>query len=260
MTVVAVLVDPPRDGLVLPDLPDETPLSAAEATRLYEAMVSDLLLAVAESGGDLLVNYRSDDQLPDEHVPEGSDAEAEVRDLVADVLEEDQREDARVEVQVGSSRSARVGNTVTHLLEAEGVQSAAVLEPDAPTLLRKDVDSAAMKLRRSEVVLGPADDGDVYFAGFTDPVDFEDALSAPAVENLNARAVDAGHGVDFLPGRRRVTSAGALRTLVSELRARRASGRLVPAYTTALVEDLGLRVEGGDGGEGGGEEPTLTRA
>jgi len=256
MTVVAVLVDPPRDGLVLPDLPDETPLSAAEATRLYEAMVSDLLLAVAESGGDLLVNYRSDDQLPDEHVPGGADAEAEVRDLVADVLDEDQRESARVEVQVGSSRSARVGNTVTHLLEAEGVQSAAVLEPDAPTLLRKDVDSAAMKLRRSEVVLGPADDGDVYFAGFTDPVDFEDALSAPAVENLNARAVDAGHGVDFLPGRRRVASAGALRTLVSELRARRAAGRLVPAYTTALVEDLGLRVEGGGGDAG---EPTLTR-
>lgn len=247
MTVVAVLVDPPRDGLVLPDLPAETPLSASEATRLYEAMVSDLLLAIAESGGDLLVNYRGDDQLPDDHVPAGADAEAEVQALVSEVLDEDQLADARVEVQVGSSRSARVGNTVTHLLETEDVQSAAVLEPEAPTLLRKDADSAAMKLRRSEVVLGPADDGDIYFAGFTEPVDFEDALSAPALENLNARAVDAGYDVDFLPGRRRATTAGALRTLVSEVRSRRASNRLVPAYTAALVEDLGLRVEGGDG-------------
>ena len=252
MTVVAVLVDPPRDGLVLPDLPAETPLSAGQATRLYEAMVSDALLAAAESGGDLLVNYRSDDQLPDEHVPEGADAEAEVRALVEDVLDEEQAEAARVEVQVGSSRSARIGNTVTHLLETEEVGSAAVLEPDVPTLLRKDVDSAAMKLRRSEVVLGPADDGDVYFAGFKSPVDFEGAFEPPAVENANARAVDAGHDVDFLAARRRVRTGGALRTLVSELRARRAAGRLVPAYTTALVEDLGLRVDEDEGGE-----PTL---
>ena len=252
MTVVAVLVDPPRDGLVLPDLPAETPLSVGEATRLYEAMVSDALLAAAESGGDLLVNYRSDEQLPDEHVPADADAESEVRALVEDVLDEDQLEDARVEVQVGSSRSARVGNTVTHLLEREDVASVAVLEPDVPAFLRKDVDSAAMKLRRSEVVLGPADDGDLYFAGFKAPVDFEDAFEAPALENVNARAVDAGHDVDFLAGRRRVRSAGALRTLVSELRARRAAGRLVPAYTTALVEDLGLRVDDDEDGE-----PTL---
>ena len=254
MTVVAVLVDPPRDGLVLPDLPAETPLSASQATRLYEAMVSDALLAAAESGGDLLVNYRSDDQLPDEHVPGDADAETEVRALVEGALDdEDQLGDARVEVQVGSSRSARVGNTVTHLLETEEVQSVAVLEPEVPTLLRKDVDSAAMKLRRSEVVLGPADDGDLYYAGFKAPVDFEDAFEAPALENLNARAVDAGHDVDFLAGRRRVRSAGALRTLVAELRARRAAGRLVPAHTTALVEELGLRVDGDV--EGG--SPTL---
>jgi hypothetical protein len=252
MTVVAVLVDPPRDGLVLPDLPAETPLSAGQARQLYEAMVSDALLAAAESGGDLLVNYRSDDQLPDEHVPEGADAEAEVRALVEEVLDEEQLEDARIEVQVGSSRSARVGNTVTHLLETEEVGSVALLEPDAPTFLRKDVDSAAMKLRRSEVVLGPADDGDLYFAGFKAPVDFEDAFAAPALENVNARAADAGHEVDFIAGRRRVRTGSALRTLVSELRARRAAGRLVPAYTTALVEDLGLRVdEDADG------EPTL---
>jgi hypothetical protein len=216
-------------------------------------MVSDALLAAAESGGDLLVNYRDDDQLPDEHVPEGADAEAAVRALVEDVLDEDQLEAARVEVQVGSSRSARVGNTVTHLLDAEEAGSVAVLEPEVPTLLRKDVDSAAMKLRRSETVLGPADDGDLYFAGFKTPVDFEGAFEAPALENVNARAVDAGHDVDFIASRRRVRSAGALRALVSELRARRAAGRLVPAYTTALVEDLGLRVDGDD--EDG--EPTL---
>ncbi|MCF2207756.1 DUF2064 domain-containing protein [Halobacterium salinarum] len=246
MPVAAVLVDPPRDGLVLPTLPDETPLSSDEATRLYEAMVADILHAVAESNSELLVNYRPDDQLPDV-VPDG-DAESEVRALVDDALDGDQHEAARVEVQVGSSRSARVGNTVTHLLENGGAQSVAVIEPDAPTLLRKDIDSAAMKLRRSEVVLGPADGGDVYFAGFTEPVDFKRALEAPAVENVNARAVDAGYDVDFLPGRRRIGSARALQTLVAAIRARHASGRLVPAHTTAIIESLGLRVAADESG------------
>jgi len=118
-------------------------------------MAADAFLAAVESGGELLVNYRSDDDIPDEHVPTDADAEAEVRALVDAVLDDEQREDARVEVQVGSSKAARVGNTVSHLLEREGVTSAAAVEPDAPLFLRKDVDSAAMKLRRSPVVLGP---------------------------------------------------------------------------------------------------------
>ncbi|MFC3476690.1 DUF2064 domain-containing protein [Halobacterium litoreum] len=247
MTVVAVTLDPPRDGLVLPALPETSPLSASEATELYEAMAADAFLAAAESGGDLLVNYRSDDQLPDEHVPEGADAEAAVRALVDDVLDDEQAEDARVEVQVGSSKSARVGNTITHLLESEGANSAAVLEPDAPLFLRKDVDSAAMKLRRSPVVLGPAREGQLYFAGFREPIDFADAFEAPALENVNARAVDAGRDVDFLASVGRVRTGEDLVSLVSELRARRAAGRLVPAYTTAFVEDRGLRVEAEDG-------------
>jgi hypothetical protein len=248
MTVVAVRLDPPRDGLVLPDLPDTSPLAAAAAPRLYEAMAMDAMLAAAESGGDLLVNYRGEDSLPAEFAREDGTAESQARTLVEDALEEDAVADARVEVQVGSSRSARVGNTITHLLESEGANSAAVLEPDAPLFLRKDVDSAAMKLRRSEVVLGPAQDGDLYFAGFTEPVDFENAFAAPALENVNARAIDAGHDVDFVGTTRRLQTGADLRSLVSELRARRAAGRLVPPHTTAFVEELGLWVDATEDG------------
>lgn len=243
MTVVAVTLDPPRDGLVLPRLPDTSPLSEQEATTLYRAMTSDAMEAVAASGGDLLVNYRSDDQLPDAHVPGSADAEAEVRELVTETLDEDAVEAARVEVQVGSSKAARVGNTITHLLENQQANSAAVLEPDAPLCLRKHVDSAAMKLRRSPVVLGPAAEGSVYFAGFGAPVDFTDAFDTPAVETLSARSLDAGHDVDFMPRQTRVRTGDNLTSLVPELRARRAAGRLVPVHTTAYVEELGLRVE-----------------
>jgi hypothetical protein len=253
MTTVAVTIDPPRDGLVLPELPETSPLTAAEATSLYEAMAADAFLAVAESGGELIVNYRPDDELPDEHVPADADAEREVDEFVDAVLDDDLREDVRVEVQVGSSKAARVGNTVSHLLDTEGVGSAAVLEPDAPLALRKDVDSAAMKLRRSAVVLGPAADGDVYFAGFSAPIDFTGAYDRPAVENLTARALDAGHDVDFMPQQTRVRTGDDLRSLVAGLTARRAADRLVPPHTTAYVEELGLRVESD------GDELTLVR-
>ena len=253
MTTVAVTIDPPRDGLVLPALPETSPLTEAEAASLYEAMAADAFHTVAESGGELLVNYRPDDDLPDEYVSADADAEREVRDLVEAVLDDDLLEDVRVEVQVGSSKAARVGNTISHLLGREGVASAAVLEPDAPLVLRKDVDSAAMKLRRSPVVLGPTADGDVYFAGFSAPVDFTGAYDVPAVENLTARALGAGHDVDFMPQKTRVRTGDDLRSLVAELRARRAAGRLVPVHTTAYVEELGLRVEPDDG------QPALVR-
>ncbi|WP_336038079.1 hypothetical protein [Halobacterium yunchengense] len=247
MTVVAVTVDPPREGLVLREVAATSPLSAGEAASLYEAMAADAFRAVVESGGDLLVNYRPDDMLPDEHVPDGADAEREVRGLVADVLTEEEREDVRVEVQVGSTKHARVGNTLTHLLEREGENSAAVLEPDAPLVARKHVDSAAMKLRRNPVVVGPSAGGRVYYAGFTEPVDFEGAWDAPAVESVTARAVDAGYGVDFMAEQTRVRTGDDLATLVALVRARRAADRTVPAYTTAYVEQLGLRVDEEDG-------------
>lgn len=247
MTVVAVTVDPPREGLVLPALAEESPLSEREAATLYEAMAADAFRAVVESGGDLIVNYRSDDQLPDEFVSNDSDAEQEVLTLLADVLTDEEHEEVRVEVQVGSSKHARVGNTITHLLESEGANSAAVLEPDAPLVGRKHVDSAAMKLRRNPIVVGPSADGRIYFAGFKRPIDFEGAWDVPEVQSVTERALDAGYDVDFLPEQTRVRTESGLVSLVVALRARGTADRIVPAYTAAYVDELGLRVVERDG-------------
>jgi len=140
MTVVAVLADPPRDGLVATDLADSTPLSTAEAAELYEAAFRDAVLAVDRSGGELLVNYPTADQLPAPHRA-ASSPEATLRALVADTL--GGTESARFEPQVGSSFSARAGNTVTHLLREEDADSVAVVTPTAPLLSRSIVDAAA---------------------------------------------------------------------------------------------------------------------
>ena len=131
MTVVALLANPPREGLVGTAIAESTPLSPAEAADLYEAQFRDAVLAVERSGGELLVNYPDEDDLPAEHRTETS-PEAALRTLVADTL--GGTDGVRFERQVGSSFGARAGNTVTHLLREEGADSVAVVTPTAPLL------------------------------------------------------------------------------------------------------------------------------
>ncbi len=244
MTTVAVLCDPPRPGLVLPDLVETSPLSAEETADLYAAMLGDVCRAVETSGGELLVNYRADDALP-EYEGEGS-AEAELRSVVRSAL--DDPDEARFEVQVGETFAGRAGNTATHLLDGEGVTTVAVVEPTAAFLGRAQVDNAAMKLRSSGVVLGPSTGGRVYYAGFRETVDFDGAYTAPEVETLTDRGLDAGHDVDFLPMLPVVETGEDLADALSLIRARQRAGRIVPRSTAETLDDLGVDVvaEGGD--------------
>ncbi|MGQ4555287.1 DUF2064 domain-containing protein [Halobellus sp. GM3] len=245
MTVVAVLAEPPRPGLTLPRLPETSPLSPSEAAELSEAMLRDTLRAVERSGGELLVNYLPDDLLPEAHVDADESAEAALRSIADDTLEDP--DSARFEVQVGSSLSARAGNTISYLLREEGVQSAAVVRGDAPFLLRSTIDSAAMKLRSNDVVLGPSTDGRAYYAGFRAPIDFEGAFTAPELETLVDGANDADRDVGFLPMQPTVRTGSDLATLVSTIRARWQAERVVPGYTAEFVVDAGLTVVESDG-------------
>ncbi|MGM0591549.1 MAG: hypothetical protein ACQETI_07970 [Halobacteriota archaeon] len=244
MTVIAVLADPPRPGLVLSELAATSPLTEAEAADLYTAILKDNFLAATQSGGDLLVNYRPAELLPEQYADD-TDPEAVLRAIAADAL--DDLSDVRFETQVGSTFDARAGNTATHLLEREEVQSVAVVRGNAPLLARTDIDTAAMKLRSTPVVLGPAPAGRVYYAAFTDTIDFDGAFAQPELETLTARAGDAGHGVDFLRMLPVVERGQDLLTLLPLLRARRAAGRLVSRHTAAFVDQVGLSVSVDDG-------------
>ncbi|AEH37775.1 hypothetical protein [Halopiger xanaduensis] len=247
--IVVVPVDPPREGLVLPSLVETTPLTAAEAASLYEAAVADVLYAVASSGGDLLVNYRDEETLPDEFAgAEFDDPETEVRELAAAALET--TDDVRFERQVGSSHSARIGNTVTHLLEREEAGSVGVLEPTAPLVSRSEIDSAAMSLRRYDAILGPSTGGRAYVAGFTEPIDFADAYATPELSTLADRSQDAGLKLGFAPMVPDVRSESGLCATIAGLEARRAADRPGAAATAAVVDELGLVV---------GEDDSLER-
>ncbi|MFC7142601.1 DUF2064 domain-containing protein [Halosimplex aquaticum] len=244
MTTVAVFVRPPEPGTVLESCVDTGAVTAAEAADLYAAMVRDVCAAVEASGGELLVNYRPVNADDPTGPVEDDESLAAVRDVVDEALSDPGS--ARYEVQVGTSFSARAGNTVTHLLEREEVKSAAVVRPTAALLERRHVDSAAMKLRQSEVVLAPATDGGVAYAGFTDPIDFEDAFAPPEVETVTDRACDGGLDVDFIEMVPVAESPSGFATLLSHIRARQRAGLRIPPRTSAVLDDLGLRAEAVD--------------
>jgi len=241
MAIHAVLLDPPRPGFVLSRLAATAPVSEREAADLYAAMATDVLRAAERSGGEVLVNYRGAETIPDAETDGDTDAEAAVRALANDALSDP--ETARFEVQVGSTRAARVGNTVTHLIEEEGADSVSVIDPRAPTVARTHLDGAAMSLRRSETVLGPAPGGRVYYHGMTDPIDFDGIYEPPELSTIARRAADAGHGVSFAGMHPVVATEEDLVTLLVVLEARAAAGRPVPETTLETLYDLNLRVD-----------------
>jgi len=245
MTVIAVLAQPPRPGLVLPELVETTPLDEQAVADCYEAMLRDTLLAVDRSGGELLVNYLADDQLPAAYRTD-IDSAAELRSIAVDTL--DDVSDVRFEPQVGSTVSARAGNTITHLLETEGVSSAAVVFATAPLMSRLLVDSAAMKLRTNQVVIGPATEGRSYYAGFSEPIDFTDSFAGIDLQRLSNRAADAGLETEFLQLTPRVETKEDLLSFVPLLRARVTAERIVPEYTAEFVYNRGIDVVDGETG------------
>lgn len=240
MPTVAVLADPPVEGVVLSELVETSPLSAAQARRLYEAMLADVCHAVQAGAGDLLVNYRPAEQV-------GADVDS--RDSLESVLDGElpRPEDVRYEVQVGESLAARAGNTATHLLETEEVGSVAVVEPTAAFLSRERLGTLTMKLRTREAVLGPTTDGRLYLLGLTEPVDFEGIYEPPAIQTACARAADAGLDVGYTPMVPVVETGADLRTVVPFVRSRVRAGRNVPPRTATAVDDLGLHVTRRDG-------------
>jgi hypothetical protein len=234
MTTVAVLADPPHPDVALPDLVASSPLSGSAAADLYTALLRDTVLAVDRSGGELLVNYRSADALGLD-----VDSEAEIRSVLDDVVDADS---ARFEVQVGETFAGRAGNTATHLLETEGVGSVGIVRPEAALLARTDVDEAAMKLRSSPVVLGPAPGGRVTYAAFAEPIDYADCYAPPPLETLTDRALDRGLDVDFLETKPYLQTASDLADVIVEVRARSRADAIVPPHLASWIAESDLAV------------------
>ncbi|WP_247728660.1 hypothetical protein [Halovivax limisalsi] len=234
--IVVVFVDPPETGRrYVEALLDADVVDPPEARTLYESAVTDVLRAARDSSAAVLVNYREPDGV--------SDPEDRVRSLVSTVI--DDPDDVRFERQVGSSRSARVGNTVTHLLEREDEVSVALLEPTVPLVRRTEIDGVMMSVRRNEVVLGSNAAGDVYLSAYSQPIDFTDAYEPPTLATVTERASVEGLAVGFAPTIPTIETEAGLAATVATIEARAAAGKPIPVSTSEAIEDLGLRTADG---------------
>lgn len=232
MTTVAVLADPPVEACAPELLPD---LDTEKNLALYRAMLADVCETIQHGEATLLVNHPQPDGVPD-----GIDPEESLREFLSGELSD--ANEVRYEVQVGESYAGRVGNTLTHLLEQEELPSVAVAEPTALFLRREHIGTMAMQLRTSDVVLGPAQEGGLYFAAFTEPIDFTDVFAPPAVETVAGRATEAGLDVSFLPMTPLLSRPADRQTAISLLRARIRAGAIVPGRTAELVAGWDLSV------------------
>lgn len=237
MTVHALVADPPRPGLALSTLVSAGVLETDAAATLAGAMLQDAAVGAVNSGGELLVNHPTDEQLPANHGADPAPVD-ELRELLAGVVGD--LESVRFEPQVGATRAARIENTVGHLLDEEGVTSVAVLDGRAPTLDRTGLDGAAMKLRRSEVVVAPAPGGRVAYLGLTERLDLADLELPFELTAIVDRAIGSGYDVDFLPVHPRVDDEAGLETLTGLVAARRTARRRVPERTAAVLDSLGF--------------------
>lgn len=239
MTVFVVPVEPVGEG-VLDGLVSTTPIEADEAPRLYRAMAADTVVAAAASGGDVLLNHPPSDRAAAESADAESRSILELAGVSADTV--------RFEVQVGSSYDARVGNAITHLLREEDADSVALLDPLTPSVTRRHLDAAAMQLRRHETVLGPALEGAIYLAGFTDPIGFDRAFEPPALASAARAAATADHSVGFLEALPVARTPAAVRTLIASIQARSLAGRPVASHTADVLAEMGLELRSaGDG-------------
>lgn len=230
--IVVLPVSPPWSECVSPRFSIEAPDASNALETLYEAAVADVASVAEASSGQLLVNYRDEETLPE--TDRSDDPVEACRALVDDVV----GEDVRFERQVGSTPAARLGNTVTHLLEQEEAAAVCVLDPLAPLVRRSDVDGVPMKVRRDSVILGPDGTGDVYLAAFTDPIDFTDACDSPVLSTLADRAREADRPIGFTPTVPRVTTDAGIAATSAAIDARRAANEPIPEATAAALEDL----------------------
>lgn len=239
MTVITLFVDPPRPGLVFPDLVEQSALSAGEAAELYQAIFQDLLLSATASGGDVLINYRPDDLLPTKFTDESEPAAEKISQIAASTIET--LDNIRFEVQIGSTQSARVGNTVTHLLDKEDHSSVGILQPTVASISRSDLDSAAMKQRRADVVIGPGQANTIYYAGFSTPIDFSGVFDSSPLASVIQGANDADLKISLLDMHPVLSDIQGLKTYISHAHARKRAGLPFAEHTVDVIETLDLK-------------------
>lgn len=219
MTDVAVTIAPPTDRTRRSSLPN-----TGTHSDLYHALSADAVTAVYESGGALYLAI--------------ADGNASARRFAEELCETvlPEAESAPIIAVQGDNGEPIPAHTLGVLRERSEAASIGVLDSRAALVERTHLDTAAMRLRRDEITLGPTPTGHWYYFGTSLPLDaLPKRIDAP-IDALTGSIESEDRSVGFLPMLLTIDSQRSIAGMRAILTAMSTGKAGVAPYTTAWLE------------------------
>ncbi len=222
MTDVVVPLVPPRLRAARSNIGHDDAIA-----DLYHATTADAATAVDESGGQLVLAVGQD-----------SDASAFASEFPATVFPDADIDELSLDEEGQSLADAAALRAIRAHSDAATV---GIIDPSVGLIRRRHLDTAAMRLRREDVVIGPTPEGGWYYVGTgLEAEELPDMLD-PSLDRLMDE-LDEDLDIGFLPLLPVIRADHHLAGVGSLLEAMDRSGRRIAPYTRAWLESHGETV------------------
>lgn len=240
MTSLAVELPPLETPRVISSLSAETSLSETEARELLLSVTKDVVRAVDESGGDLVVIGTSATTPATKEVG-WDDPERGTRVLLEQALPDGA--EPPVVWRDGSGSPAGLEAILAAAGETAPAASTAVVRTISPLLQRRHIDAAAMRLRTHDVVLGPSTGCRWYLAGISKGFSFDPAGAEAQLTALAVGAAEANGELALLPCLPGIMTASELASVVSILEVSRLTEHAIAPHTRAWLDQTSVHTD-----------------
>lgn len=241
MNTLIIFAKVPERGKVKTRLYKTSLLNESEVERLYEAFLKDVLVASLRTAADrVLVGYYPPDKTN------------RMKQLVQGLtIPKNRRSRLHLFPQKGNRFDNRIQYAYTFAKRKNGNGPIVLIGSDSPQLQPALIDRSFRFLtRRKGAVAGPSSEGGMYLIGFHSEriINFKKVFTqGNELDNLMDRIQSEQIPFLLLQEMTDVDVESDLITLVGLLRAMRYSNRyrnlLLPRYTLAVIEELGLSVD-----------------
>ena len=231
MTAIVVALPPRSIAKTTDTIVDETPLSREQTTAILDGVVQDGLRAAHESGGPLSIWIDESTRT----VSEWNDPRGHARNLIEGALPSDA---PMPEIDTESpTEYAAIAAAIERTNEASG----AVLIPGTPFVQRRHIDEAAMRLRQTDVVLGPATAGTWYLFGHREEVEFSYPEDSYLSSTIARQATASDYSMNLLRTLPGIWDGNSLADAVTTLTIADYADLSVGPFTRAWLEQHSIQ-------------------
>lgn len=241
MTALAVPV-PPSDVMRIRDrLVASTPLTFDEVTKLMVATCQDVCHAVAGSGGEAFIVPLE----PETSIPGWTNPSEITEEIARTATDADNEITVTPTQPVDETGMQRLLDLVR---ERSDEASLAVVTPVTPLIQRRHVDAAAMRLRTSDVVVGPTSRCGWYFFGVSRETDLTLGPDACALPTITRDVLEAEVSIASIPFLPRMETNEELSTILGLVDLATITDPARAPFTRSWAERTGIQIGVEDGG------------